>query len=163
VRGIQLDENDSVVAMDAVGDDATLLTVARAGYGKRTPLEDYRVQGRGGKGIITLKVTDKTGPVVWVHAVGDEDDIMIITDGGKLIRTPVKGISVIGRNTQGVRLIDLGENENVVSVALVADRVGDAERGPEAAGAADGGETDAGAPEGGEKDESPEGEEPSES
>ncbi len=127
VRGVQLDERDELVAVDVVDPAATLLAVAEKGYGKRTPMEDYRVQGRGGKGIITMKVTDKTGTVVGVRMVKDDDDLMLITDGGKVIRTPLKGISVIGRNTQGVRLIELSEGEKVVGVATLAEYVPDEE------------------------------------
>jgi DNA gyrase subunit A len=122
VRGISLEEGDSVVGMTAVSPGATLLAVAEKGYGKRTEMDEYRLQSRGGKGIITMKTTEKTGAVVGVRMVSDEDDIMLITDGGKVIRTPVKGISVIGRNTQGVRLIDLAEGERVVGVARLAEK-----------------------------------------
>jgi DNA gyrase subunit A len=122
VRGITLEEGDSVVGMTAVSPGATLLAVAEKGYGKRTEMDEYRVQSRGGKGIITMKTTEKTGSVVGVRMVSDDDDIMLITDGGKVIRTPVKGISIIGRNTQGVRLIDLAEGERVVGVARLAEK-----------------------------------------
>ena len=131
VRGITLDDNDEVVAMDVVQPGATLLAVAERGYGKRTEMDEYRLTRRGGKGIITMKTTDKTGPVIGVRMVTDEDDIMLITDGGKVIRTPAKGISVISRNTQGVRLIDLAEGEKVVGVARLAEK--EEEEGPEAA------------------------------
>src|SRR5262249_1930955 len=110
---------------DVVSAGATLLAVAERGYGKRTEMDEYRLTHRGGKGIITMKVTDKTGPVVGVRMVTDDDDIMLITNGGKVIRTPVKGISVIGRNTQGVRLIDLAEGEKVVGVARLAEKEDD--------------------------------------
>jgi DNA gyrase subunit A len=83
-------------------------------------MDEYRIQSRGGKGIITMRVTDRIGQVVGVRMVKDEDDLMLITDTGKVIRTPVRGISVIGRNTQGVRLIDLSEGEKVVGIACVA-------------------------------------------
>ncbi|MFN8627601.1 MAG: DNA gyrase subunit A [Candidatus Binatia bacterium] len=122
VRGIGLGDGDSVVGMAVVSPGATLLAVAERGYGKRTEMDEYRIQSRGGKGIITMRVTDKTGPVVGVRMVTDEDDIMLVTDGGKVIRTPVRGISVIGRNTQGVRLIDLAEGEKVVGVARLAEK-----------------------------------------
>jgi len=122
VRGIALDEGDSVVGLDVVSPGATLLAVAERGYGKRTEMDEYRLTRRGGKGIITMKTTDKTGPVVGVRMVTDDDDIMLVTDGGKVIRTPVRGISVIGRNTQGVRLIDLAEGEKVVGVARLAEK-----------------------------------------
>jgi DNA gyrase subunit A len=116
-----------------------LLAVAEKGYGKRTEMDEYRLQSRGGKGIITMKTTEKTGAVVGVRMVSDDDDIMLVTDGGKVIRTPVRGISVIGRNTQGVRLIDLAEGEKVVGVARLAEKEEDEEPagGPERANAKD--------------------------
>jgi DNA gyrase subunit A len=125
VRGISLEEGDTIVGLDVVSPGATLLDVAERGYGKRTEMDEYRLTRRGGKGIITMKTTDKTGLVVGVRMVTDEDDIMVITDGGKVIRTPVKGISVIGRNTQGVRLIDLAEGEKVVAIARLAEKEDD--------------------------------------
>ena len=125
VRGIQLAGDDAVVAVDVVTPETTLLAVAEKGYGKRTALDEYRLTGRGGKGIITMNVTDKVGRVIGVRMVRDDDHIMLITDGGKVIRMPVHDISVIGRNTQGVRLIDLAEGEKVVGVACVAEQEGD--------------------------------------
>ena len=122
VRGIQLEAGDAVVAVDVVDPGETLLTVAERGYGKRTTMDEYRVQARGGKGIITLKVTDRVGPVIGVRLVNADDDVMLITDAGKVIRTPVRGISIFGRNTQGVRLIDLGDGEKVVGVARLAEQ-----------------------------------------
>ncbi len=122
VRGITLEPGDSVVGVAVASPGGTLLAVAEHGYGKRTEWDEYRLQSRGGKGVITMKVTDKTGPVVAVRMVSDDDDIMLVTDGGKVIRTPVRGISVIGRNTQGVRLIDLTEGEKVVGVARLAEK-----------------------------------------
>jgi len=127
VRGITLEEGDSIVGMAVVSPGSTLLAVAEKGYGKRTEMDEYRLQSRGGKGIITMKTTEKTGAVVGVRMVSDDDDIMLVTDGGKVIRTPVKGISVIGRNTQGVRLIDLAEGERVVGVARLAEKEEDEE------------------------------------
>jgi len=122
VRGISLDEGDSVVGVDVVSPGATLLAVAERGYGKRTEMDEYRLTRRGGKGIITMKTTDKTGLVIGVRMVTDDDDIMLVTDGGKVIRTPARGISIISRNTQGVRLIDLAEGEKVVGVARLAEK-----------------------------------------
>jgi len=121
VRGVTLESGDTVVAAAVVSPGATLLAVAEKGYGKRSEMDEYRLQTRGGKGIITMKTTDRTGPVVGVRMVTDDDDIMLVTDGGKVIRTPVRGISLIGRNTQGVRLIDLSEGEKVVGVARLAE------------------------------------------
>jgi DNA gyrase subunit A len=123
VRGIQLDGDDAVVAVDVVTPDTTLLAVAEKGYGKRTALDEYRLTGRGGKGIITMNVTDRVGRVIGVRMVRDDDHVMLITDGGKVIRMPVHDISVIGRNTQGVRLIDVSEGEKVVGLACVAEQV----------------------------------------
>jgi DNA gyrase subunit A len=125
VRGITLDAGDAVVAVDVVTPDTTLLAVAEKGYGKRTALDEYRLTNRGGKGIITMNVTEKVGRVVGVRMVRGGEDVMLITDGGKVIRMPVRDISVIGRNTQGVRLIGLEEGEKVVGVAPVAEMDGD--------------------------------------
>jgi len=122
VRGIHLDGDDAVVAVDMVTPDTTLLAVAEKGYGKRTALDEYRLTGRGGKGIITMNVTDRVGRVVGVRMVREDDHVMLITDGGKVIRMPVHDISVIGRNTQGVRLIDVAEGEKVVGLACVAEK-----------------------------------------
>ena len=133
VRGITLDDSDAVVAVDVVTADTTLLAVAEKGYGKRTALDEYRITNRGGKGIITMNVTDKVGRVVGVRMVREGDDIMLITDGGKVIRMPVRDISVIGRNTQGVRLIGLEEGEKVVGVAPLAEmEVDESGKDPEA-------------------------------
>ncbi len=135
VRGIQLEAGDRVVAVDVVSPDDTLLAVAEKGYGKRTGMDEYRLQGRGGKGVITMRVTDKIGQVVGVRMVKDDDHIMLITNGGKVIRTPVRGISVIGRNTQGVRLIDLSEGEKVVGIACLAEREPDGDSNGQVSGA----------------------------
>jgi DNA gyrase subunit A len=108
VKAVTLDgQNDEVVSMVAVKRQATLLAVTENGYGKRSEIGEYRVSHRGGKGIITIKTNDRNGPVVAVKEVVDGDELMIITRSGQLIRMPVKGISVIGRNTQGVRLVNL--------------------------------------------------------
>jgi DNA gyrase subunit A len=132
VKGMTLDEGDELVSVDLVEAGGTLLAVAGNGYGKRTGMDEYRRTHRGGKGIITMKTTDKTGRVVGVRMVTDEDQIMLITSGGTVIRLRVKEIRVIGRNTQGVRLIDVTEGERVSSVARVAEREDDVES-PEAA------------------------------
>jgi DNA gyrase subunit A len=122
VKGIRLSPSDWVVGVEVLSQEGTILTVTENGFGKRTRTEEYREQGRAGKGIITIKTTDRNGPVVGVLQVTDEDDVMIITDRGKIIRLRVKDISVIGRNTQGVRLINLEDQEKVVSVARSAAR-----------------------------------------
>ena len=128
VRGIQLrDENDAVVGMAVVPPESeqTLLSVCEKGYGKRTPVTDYPTKGRGGKGVISIKTTERNGKVVAIRLCLDQDDVMMITDGGKLIRMPVDGIPTVGRNTQGVRLIRLDETESVVDVERVAEDDGD--------------------------------------
>src|SRR5262249_8342407 len=122
VWGMRMDEGDEVVALDLVEAGATLLAVSENGYGKRTEMDEYRLTRRGGKGIITMKTTDKTGRVIGVRMVTDEDQIMLVTSGGTVIRLRVNEIRVIGRNTQGVRLIDLDGGERVVSVARLAER-----------------------------------------
>src|SRR5262249_60995641 len=94
------------------------------GYGKRRPTHDYPTKNRGGKGVITIKTTERNGKVVSLRLVTDDDDLMLITDGGKLIRMPVGGIPTIGRNTQGVRLIRLEENEQVVAMERLAEKEG---------------------------------------
>lgn len=116
VRGIRLLRSDEVVSLEIVDPAATILTVTEHGFGKRTKVSQYRVQNRGGQGIINIKVTAKIGPVVEVKQVTAEDELMIVTSEGKLIRLKAAGISVIGRNTQGLHLIDLGENDRVVGV-----------------------------------------------
>lgn len=121
VRGIGLSDTDAVVGMTVVSLGSSILTVSEKGYGKRTEENEYRVQGRGGSGVITMKTNDKTGPVVGTLQVTDNDDVMLITNFGKVIRMHVRGISTMGRNTQGVRLIQVEEGESVVSVAKLAE------------------------------------------
>jgi DNA gyrase subunit A len=122
VIGMRLEDGDAVVEMDVLHPDAgTILTVTEKGYAKRTEVAEYRLQGRGGSGIINLKVTDKTGPVVQVMQVADHDQVMVITAFGKIIRTRVRDISLLGRPTQGVRLIHLDDQDTVVAVARVAE------------------------------------------
>ncbi|MGP4038965.1 DNA gyrase subunit A [Gracilibacillus sp. D59] len=119
VKGISLREDDEVVSMEILEEDQYVLNVTENGYGKRTPVEEYRRTNRGGKGIFTANITEKTGRVVAVKNVTDEEDIMIMTVSGVLIRMQVEGISTTGRNTQGVRLIRLQEEEKVATVAKV--------------------------------------------
>ena len=122
VNGISLEDEDRVVSMEMLSQGASLLTVAENGYGKRTAMEEYRLQSRGGKGIITMKTTDKTGRVIAVHQVTDDDQLMMVTNNGKIIRLRVKDISIIGRNTQGVRLIEMEDGGRVVAVARLAEK-----------------------------------------
>lgn len=123
VRGIKLKGNDAVVSMEVLHNDATVLTVTQNGYGKRTAIEEYRSQARGGMGIITIKVDQRNGPVVSTMQVRDDDEIMIVTNLGKLIRMGVDSISTIGRNTKGVRLItiDKDSEEKVRSLVYIKD------------------------------------------
>jgi DNA gyrase subunit A len=122
VIGIRLDEGNDVEGMEIVRDDSTILTVTEKGYGKRSTLEDYRSQGRGGKGIITIKTTGKNGRVIGIAQVSEDDEIILITTNGKVLRIRTKDISVQGRNTQGVRLFDIDEGDKVVSFAKVVER-----------------------------------------
>jgi DNA gyrase subunit A len=119
VKGIELEKGDEVIGMVVVRRDASILVVSEKGYGKRSELADYRVQKRGGKGIITLKKTDKTGSIVALMEVIPDDELMMITRQGVIIRLPVDGIRVIGRNTQGVRVMNLDSGDAVVDVARV--------------------------------------------
>jgi DNA gyrase subunit A len=122
VIGIRLDESNEVVGMEIVRDDSTILTVTENGYGKRSTLEDYRSQGRGGKGIITIKITEKNGRIIGMAQVSQEDELILITSNGKVLRIRAKDISVQGRNTQGVRLFDIEDGDKVVSFAKVVER-----------------------------------------
>lgn len=126
VRGIQLEGDDRVIGMVVIRRDATLLVVTENGLGKRSQLGDYRVQKRGGKGIITLKRTGKTGAVVALKEVQPGDELMMITRHGVIIRLPVEGIRVIGRNTQGVKVMNLDSGDSVVDVARVVSDEGNA-------------------------------------
>jgi DNA gyrase subunit A len=127
VRGITLSKDDLVVGCEVFNKDgqANILIVTAGGYGKRTKLEEYREQSRGGVGVITQKTTDKIGQVVTCRSVLDTDDIVVATDQGQTIRMSCSGISVLGRNTQGVRLISLKEEEFVTSTAVVGNEDND--------------------------------------
>ena len=125
VRGMNIDSDDEVIGMEVVDPTATgstIFTVTENGYGKRTDLDEYRGQSRGGKGLITIKTSDRNGLVVDVMQVTDENELMVITDQGKILRVPVSGFSVIGRNTQGVRLMVTEDQEKIVAVAKLAER-----------------------------------------
>ncbi len=122
VIGIRLEDKDEVVDMEIIKEDqGYILTITENGYGKRTELKEYPVQGRGGKGVITLKVKERNGLVVYSGHVKEKDQIMLITDKGMLIKMKVKDISVQGRNTQGIRLIQLGDDEKVVDAAKIVE------------------------------------------
>jgi DNA gyrase subunit A len=125
VRGMSLEEDDVVIGMAIVNEaysDSTIFTVTENGFGKRTDLGEYRLQSRGGKGVITIKTNERNGCVVDIKQVTDENDLMLITDQGKILRIPIAGFSVIGRNTQGVRLMVTEENERIVAVAKLAEK-----------------------------------------
>ena len=125
VRGITLEPGDEVIGMETITPDSTtaILTVTEGGYGKRTPVNEYRIQGRGGKGIISVKTTERNGQAVGFLQVRDEDEIMLMAAQGKVLRCKVDDIREIGRNTQGVRLLDLdGDEDRVVAVARLVER-----------------------------------------
>lgn len=119
VKGIHISDDDAVIDMDVVDHDNDVLIVTSKGYGKRTPVSEYRIQSRGGKGIKTLNVTAKNGPVVGLKVVKNDEDLMIITASGTIIRTSISGISTMGRNTQGVKLIHIRDDDEVSTVARV--------------------------------------------
>jgi DNA gyrase subunit A len=122
VKGMVLTKDDTLVGMDTMREGTTLLTVTEKGYGKRTKTSEYRVQGRGGMGIITIKTIERNGNVVGIKQVVDDDELMLLNSQGKIIRIKIGNIPVIGRNTQGVRLIDVKKNEKVVGVARIAEK-----------------------------------------
>ena len=129
VIGIRLDDDDEVIGMESViaGGKATLLAITENGFGKRTELDEYRVQIRGGKGVITYKITNKTGKLVGVRIANDDDDVMLITDTGTIIRIKVKDISVLGRSTQGVTLMRTSDGGKVVSIETLSPEMSEEE------------------------------------
>ncbi|MSM39324.1 MAG: DNA gyrase subunit A [Geobacter sp.] len=125
VRGMTLEEDDVVIGMEIINEAfsaSTIFTVTENGFGKRTELTEYRTQSRGGKGVITIKTTERNGCVVDIKQVTDENDLMLISDQGKILRVPVSGFSIIGRNTQGVRLMVTEPEERIVAVAKLAEK-----------------------------------------
>ena len=121
VKGMSLEDDESVIGMEIIDEKSEILTVTSRGYGKRSAAEEYRKQSRGGKGILAMKLTEKTGEIMGILPVTDKDDLMIITDKGQVIRTKISGISLLGRNTQGVRLINVKPDEKVVAVEKIAE------------------------------------------
>jgi DNA gyrase subunit A len=117
VRGITLRDDDYVVAMEVIRAGGAMLSVTEHGYGKRTDVDEYRVQGRGGVGIINIADSDRNGEVVGVVHVQETDEVLMITEQGMILRTPTNDVRMIGRATQGVRLIDIAADDKVVSVA----------------------------------------------
>jgi DNA gyrase subunit A len=132
VIGIRLEENDNVVGMDIIksseAPQTTLLVLCKNGYGKRTELAEFRKTGRAGKGIIAIQTSDRNGIVVAARIVKDNEDVMLITQGGMMVRTNVQSISVVGRNTQGVRVMNLKDNDFLISMTPIEKE----ESGPEA-------------------------------
>ena len=122
VIGMRLAKGDEVVSAEVAEERTALLTVTEKGLGKRTKIEDYRVQGRGGKGIISIKVIEKGGKAVGLMQVRDEDEIVMITNSGKIIRTTANNISLLGRNTQGVKLMDVDAEDKIVSISKVVEK-----------------------------------------
>ena len=119
VKGINLAKDDYIISMERVREGGYVLAVSDNGYGKKTPLNEYRSQKRGGKGIITMRETDKNGLLVGTKVVRDEEEIMIISKKGVIIRLKVSEVSSMGRTTQGVRLMNIGEEDEVMAVARV--------------------------------------------
>jgi DNA gyrase subunit A len=122
VRGMNLASGDRLVAMEVLSHGQTLFAVTENGYGKRTSIDEYPVQKRGGKGVISIKTTERNGRVVSILLVESENDLMLMTNGGKIIRMPIEGISVISRNTQGVTLMGLAVDERIVGAARLAEK-----------------------------------------
>ena len=121
VRGINLAGGDEVVSIDVVYKEKSLLVVTENGYGKRTNVEEYRLIKRGGKGVFAIKASERNGKVVGAMQVVDEDELMMITNAGKIIRIRMEQLRIIGRNTQGVKLFNLGKAETVVAVDRLAE------------------------------------------
>jgi DNA gyrase subunit A len=122
VRGLRLSKNDRIVGMEVLSHGQTLFAATENGYGKRTSIDEYPLQRRGGKGVITIKTSERNGQVVAILLVDEQDDLMLMTDSGKLIRISVGGISIISRNTQGVKLIGMAQGEKVAGVARLAEK-----------------------------------------
>ncbi len=122
VRGMRISKEDRIVGMEVLSHGQTLFAVTENGFGKRTSIDEYPVQKRGGKGVIAIKTTERNGQVVTILIVDEVDDLMLMTDTGKIIRTPISGISVISRNTQGVKLINRDPGEKVIGAARLAEK-----------------------------------------
>jgi DNA gyrase subunit A len=120
VRGITLEDGDEVIGMEAVENEKDIfLTASENGYGKRTEVSEYRLQTRGGKGVINMKTNERNGKVIGIKKANDGDDLMLMTEKGISIRQPMKDISIIGRNVQGVRLVRLDEGDKLAAIAAV--------------------------------------------
>jgi DNA gyrase subunit A len=122
VRGMRLAKGDRIVGVEVLSHGQTLFAVTENGYGKRTSIDEYPVQKRGGKGVISIKTTERNGKVVGILLVSDDDDLMLMTNIGKVIRMQINTISVISRNTQGVKLMGMDADERVVGAARLAEK-----------------------------------------
>jgi len=122
VRSMMVGKDDEIIGMESIGEGESILTITENGFGKRTNTSEYRIQGRGGLGIITIRTTARNGNVIGMKQVTNDDEVMFITNHGKIIRIKISGISVIGRNTQGVKLIGVKKDEKVVGIALLAEK-----------------------------------------
>jgi DNA gyrase subunit A len=123
VKGMKLTSGDQIVGMEVLSHGQTLFAVTENGFGKRTSIDEYPVQKRGGKGVISIKTSQRNGLVVSILLVEEQNDLMLMTNGGKIIRMTIQGISVISRNTQGVKLMGLQAGERVVGAARLAEKV----------------------------------------
>ena len=121
VRGIKLQEDQRVISLIIPENEAQILTASQNGYGKRTPVDDFRLTGRGGQGVISMQCTGRNGEIVGAVQVSEGEEIMLISDQGTLVRTRVDEVSSLGRNTQGVTLIKVGKDEKLVGVARVEE------------------------------------------
>lgn len=122
VKGMRVGTDDEIIGMESIGEGASILTITENGFGKRTDTSEYRIQKRGGMGVITIRTTERNGDVIGMKQVTNDDEVMIITNHGKIIRIRINGISVIGRNTQGVKLIGVEKGEKVVGIARLAEK-----------------------------------------
>ena len=122
VKGMTVGKDDEIIGMESTGEGASILTITENGFGKRTNTSEYRIQGRGGRGVITIRTTERNGNVIGMKPVTDDDEVMLVTSQGKIIRMKIKEISVIGRNTQGVKLIGVEKGEKVVGIARLAEK-----------------------------------------
>lgn len=134
VRGIRLAEGDYVIGMEALRPESAILTTSEKGMGKRSSIDDYRTIGRGGKGVINMKITDRTGDIVGINEVLDKDELIMMTAAGQMIRFRVSDLRVIGRATQGVRLLNLAEGDRIVAVSRTAEEEENGEEGSEGEG-----------------------------
>jgi DNA gyrase subunit A len=120
VRGMRLKDDDFIVGAQVITTDESILTVTEKGYGKRSPIEEYRLQKRGGRGVYAIKPSERNGDIIGAMQVYDNDEVILIADSGKMIRMDLSTIRIIGRTTQGVRLINIEEHEKVVAMDTVA-------------------------------------------